>query len=278
MEQVKTIIEAGKGTRILNVKELVRYKDLLYFFVLRDVTVLYKQTILGVAWAVINPFFSTLVFTIIFGTLANIPSDGIPYTIFSYCALMPWTYFSSSSNASTNSLIGARNIFTKVYFPRIIFPLTPIFSKLLDFFISFLLLGILLLYYGITPSAQIIFLPLLIVIMVASSASIGIWLSSLALQYRDVRFAMTLLMQLLMYAAPVVFPASLILEKFGPTAYLFYGLYPMTGVIEGFRSAIIGHTAMPWQLIGMSALSATVLLYTGLRYFNSVERKFADVS
>ncbi len=278
MERVQTIIEAGKRSRMLNVKELVRYKDLLYFFVLRDVTVLYKQTVLGVAWAIINPLFSTLVFTFIFGTLASVPSDGVPYALFAYCALMPWSYFSGAANASTTSLIGARGIFTKVYFPRIIFPITPIISKLLDFTISFLLLGVLMAYYHVYPSAQMIFLPLLIVIMIMSAASVGVWLSSLALQYRDVRFAMALLMQLLMYATPVVFPASLIGERFGSTAYLLYGINPMTGVIEGFRASIIGHVAMPWGLIGLSAVSAAVMLLTGLRYFTSVEKKFADVS
>ena len=275
--QDKIIIEAGVKSKLTRFRELYRYKDLLYFFVLRDITVLYKQTILGITWAIINPLFSCILFTFIFGKLADIPTDGIPYAVFSYTAMMPWVYFSGAANASTSSLIGARSIFTKVYFPRIIFPITPVISKLLDFFISFLMLFIIMFYYGMTPGWQMVYLPLLILIMILSATSMGLWLSSLALQYRDVRFAMTLFLQLLMYAAPVIFPASLIIKKFGQTAYLLYGLYPMTGVIEGFRAAIV-QTPMPWDLIGISASSAVILCWSGLQYFSSIERKFADIS
>jgi lipopolysaccharide transport system permease protein len=272
------VIKPDSGWKLIDWKVLYRYRDLLYFMVLRDITVLYKQTILGFAWAILNPVFSMVVFSIVFGKLASVPSDGIPYPIFSFTALLPWTYFSSSLTGATNSLVGSSNIFTKVYFPRIIIPLTPVLSKLADFFIAFIILILMLFYYQIMPNSNLIFLPLLIVLMVLTSAGIGMWLSALAIQYRDVKFAITLLVQLLLYAAPVVFAASLVKEKLGETAYLLYGLYPMTGVIEGFRSAIIGANPMPWDLIGMGSIVAILLFITGALYFRKMERVFADVA
>jgi len=271
------IIENKKSGRI-SFSEFIRYKDLLYFMVLRDVTVMYKQSVLGFAWAFINPVFSMVVFSVVFGTLAKVPSENIPYPIFSYAALIPWTYFSSSLTASSNSLIGNASIFTKVYFPRIMIPLTPVLSKLVDFAISFLLLIGLMVYYHYYPTPKLFLLPLLIMILVFASTGMGTFLSSLALQYRDVRFAIGFLMPLLMYAAPVVFPASLIEEKFGHTAYLFYGLYPLTGIIEGFRAAVIASKAIPWELIGMSSIGSIVVLIIGLQTFRKLEDKFADVA
>lgn len=273
-----TSIRPKKRWSFINFKELMQYKDLLYFMVLRDVSVLYKQTILGFAWAVINPVFSMVVFTIVFGKLANVPSDGIPYAIFSYTGLIPWTYFSGAMNASGNSLISTSNIFTKVYFPRIIIPLTPVLSKLMDFIISFLILIVMLFYYRLMPGVNVLFLPILIVIMIMTTAGIGMWLSALAIQYRDVKFAITFITPLMMYAAPVVFPSSLILEKFGNTAYTLYGLYPMVGVIEGFRAAFVSTKIMPWDLILMGGVSSSILFITGLLFFNNLERKFADVA
>ena len=275
---MEKIIQANGKLNMINWKELFRYRDLLYFFVRRDITVLYKQSVLGMGWAIINPLILTLVFSIVFGGLAKMPSDGIPYPLFSLCATMPWTYFSNSTNASITSLIMGKSIFTKVYFPRVIFPITPIFSKLLDFFISFAILIIMMIIYKVAPTPKLLLLPLLILIMISFAAAVGIWLSSLALQYRDVRYAMTLLLQLLMYAAPVVFPASLVLNKYGSTIYHLYALYPMTGVIEGFRSAIIGDLAIPWNLILISSASSLIMLSLGLRYFSKMENKLADIS
>jgi lipopolysaccharide transport system permease protein len=272
------IIEKRKGILAINFRELVAYKDLLYFMVLRDFTVLYKQSILGLAWAFINPVFSILIFSIVFGKLAGVPSDGIPYPIFSCAAILPWTYFSNTLNAAGNSLITNTSIFTKVYFPRLIIPLVPVLSKLVDFAISFVLLIALMFYYGYYPTAKIFTLPLLILIMVFATAGLGTWLSSLAIQYRDVKFGLTFAVPLLMYAAPVVFPASLILEKFGERTYLFYGIYPMVGVIEGFRAAVIPGKPMPWDLIGMSSIGALLLLIIGVRVFKSLENRFADVA
>ena len=244
----------------------------------REVTVLYKQTILGFSWAIIRPVFSMIVFSVVFGGLAKVPSDGIPYPVFSYVALVPWTYFSTAMTRSTQSLISGAGIFTKVYFPRLIIPLTPVIAGLVDFVIALAVVGVLMLYYSILPTLNVLWLPLLIVLMVMTSAGIGMWLSALAIQYRDVGFATQFMSQLLMYAAPVVWPVSLISEKFGDTARLIYGLYPLVGVIEGFRSALLGHNPMPWDLIGMGSITAVFLFVTGALYFKRKERIFADVA
>jgi len=244
----------------------------------RTIIIQYKQTILGFTWAIIRPVFSMIVFSVIFGGLAKIPSDGIPYPVFSYVALVPWTYFSTAMTRSTQSLIGGAGIFTKVYIPRLIIPLTPVIAGLLDFIIALGVVGILMLYYSIVPTWNILWLPLLVVIMILTSAGIGMWLSALAIQYRDVGFATQFLSQLLMYAAPVVWPVSLLSEKFGDTARLIYGLYPLVGVIEGFRSAFLGHNPIPWDLIGMGSISAVFLFVTGALYFKRKERIFADVA
>lgn len=271
------IISSKKKWSLLDSKELIRHKDLFYFLVLRDISVLYKQTVLGFSWAVMNPVIHMLLFTVVFGKIANVSSDNIPYPLFSYAALLPWTYFSQSLIAASNSLVLASSIFTKVYFPRILIPLTPIFSKLVDFFIAFSILIILMFYYGITPGLSLFFLPLLILLMILTSAGIGMLLSSMAVQYRDIKFAVPILSQFLMYAAPVVFPASLILKKFGRLPYLLYGLYPMAGVIEGFRASIIGVHPMPWNLIGIGCISSALIFLAGTVYFRKAERYFADM-
>ncbi|HAA12182.1 MAG TPA: phosphate ABC transporter permease [Cytophagales bacterium] len=275
---IETVIRPIKGWQLLNFSELFRYRDLFYFMVVRDIKVLYKQTVLGFLWAVLNPFFSMVVFTVVFGNLAGVPSDGVPYAIFSFAGLLPWTYFAQSMQNSTNSLVQARNIFTKVYFPRLLIPMTPVIAKLVDFLIAFAMLGAMMIYYKVTPTWDALYLPVLIIIMILSAAGIGMILSAMAVQYRDIRFAMTFLTQLLMYAAPVVWPASLIEEKFGSLAYRLYGLYPPAGVIEGFRAALIGTRPMPWELLMFSSISAVALFIIGALYFRRMERVFADVA
>ena len=218
-----TIIQKSSNWKLMNLDELFNYKDLLYFMVLRDIKILYQQTIMGFLWAVIRPLFSMIIFSVIFGRLANMPSDGIPYPVFSYAALVPWTYFSTALTKSTDSLVGNVGIFTKVYFPRLLIPVTPVISGLLDFFISITILFFLMAWYGIYPNVNILWSPLLIIIMVMTSTGIGLWLSSLSIQYRDVRHAVPFLAQLLMYAAPVVWPISLLVDKFGESYVIFYG-------------------------------------------------------
>jgi len=246
--------------------------------VLREIKVLYKQTILGFTWAIIRPVFSMIIFSIIFGKLAKIPSDGIPYPIFSYAALVPWIYFSTAMTKSTGSLVGNAGIFTKVYFPRLIIPLTPVIAGLVDFLIALAIVLVLMAYYSIVPTMNIFWLPFLTFIMIITSAGIGMWLSALAIQYRDVRHAINFLSQLMMYAAPVVWPVSLLHEKFGESFAFWYGLYPMAGVIEGFRSALIGQNPMPWNLIFLGSITGFALFISGAFYFKRKERIFADVA
>jgi len=274
-ETVPTVvIEPKGGSKLINLREVVEYRDLLYFLVLRDVTVLYKQTILGIAWAVLTPFFSMVVFSVIFGRLLGVESNGIPYPLFSFAALLPWTYFSSALTNSTNSLIQGSAVFTKVYFPRIFIPLVPVFSKLVDFCIAFVMLIGLMIWYRVAPSMNALFLPAPILLMIVTTAGIGMGLSALAIQYRDVRHAMQFSVQILMYAAPVVWPVSKVPGQFR----LWYGLYPMAGVIEGFRAALLGTGPMPWDLLLMGSMSATLFFLLGALYYRRTERVFADVA
>jgi len=258
-------------------REILDYKDLLYFLAKREIIILYKQTILGFLWAIIRPFFSMILFSLIFGKLAKVSSDGVPYPIFSYVALVPWTYFSNSMTKSTESLVKSAGIFSKVYFPRLIIPLTPVIAGLVDFFIASSVVGIMMFYFNVFPNFNIIYLPLLILIMIVTSSGIGIWFSALAIQYRDVRYTMQFFAQLLMYAAPVVWPFSIFMEKYGEYTYL-YALYPMVGVIEGFRSALIGTNQMPWDIILIGTLSSLLIFISGVAYFRKKEKIFADVA
>ena len=272
------VIKPKSGWQFIDWRELIEYRDLFYFLVKRDVLAIYKQTVLGFTWAIIRPVFSMIVFSVIFGGLAKIPSDGIPYPLFSYAALIPWIYFSSAMTASTQRLITGKGIFTKVYFPRLIIPLTPVLSKLVDFFIAFIILFGLMGWYGVSPKVNIVFLPILILMMMLTASGIGMWLSAMAIQYRDIPQGVGFLSQLLMYAAPVVWPLSLLKDRFGESATLVYGIYPMIGVIEGFRSALLGHNPMPWELIGIGTITALFMFISGAFYFKSKERIFVDVA
>jgi lipopolysaccharide transport system permease protein len=273
-ERTRTVIEPKPAWKLIDWREFLEYRDLLYFLVLRDVTVLYKQTVLGIAWALLNPFFSMVIFTIIFGMLLKVPSDGKPYAVFSFAALLPWTYFSQSLTGATNSLIQGTGLFTKVYFPRVFIPLVPVFSKLVDFAIAFVFLVVLMFWYHVLPSWTVVFLPLLLAQMMLTSAGLGMLLSALAIQYRDIRHAMSFVIQALMYAAPVVWPVS----KLPHTYRIWYGLYPMAGVIDGFRASLLNTGPMPWDLIGMGSITAIVSFLIGGLYFRRTERFFADVA
>ena len=272
------VIKASKGSFGLNLNELFSYSNLLYYLILKDIKSIYKQTVLGFSWAIIRPVFSMIVFSFVFGRLANVPSDGIPYPIFSYAALIPWTYFSSAMTLSTQSLISNKSIFTKVYYPRLIIPIVPVISKLLDFLISFIILFLMMAYYRIVPNYNIIFLPILVFLMMLPAAGIGMVLSALAIRYRDIPHGIQFLSQLLMYAAPVVWPASLIEQKFSHFTYILYGFYPMVGVIEGFRVCLLGQGIMPWYLICNGFFSSVLIFLFGAFYFKSQEKGFADVA
>jgi lipopolysaccharide transport system permease protein len=273
----RIVIEPPRGWIRINWRELYAYRDLFLLMVKRDVQVLYRQTVLGLSWAILRPFISMILFTFIFGRVAKVSSDGLPYPLFSYTALVPWTYFSTAVLASTMNLVANSSMLSKVYFPRLVFPLTPIASKFVDFAIAFAFIPIFMVYYRTPPTANIIFLPLLVLIMALASAGLGMLFSALAVQYRDINYASQFLMQILMYAAPVVWSTSALTERIGENMRLVYGLYPMVGVIEGFRSALLGASPMPWDLILMGAISSVLLFLAGAYYFRQMEARFADV-
>lgn len=279
-EKPKTIIEANRSKTFFDFKEFWRYKDLLYFMVLRDVTVLYKQTVLGFAWAVINPLFQIVVFSVIFGSLVGVKPDmnNMPYPIFSCLAVIPWNYFSNSLNASGSSLITANSIISKVYFPRIIFPLVPVLSKLVDFSISFLILIGMMIFYKYQPGINVLYVLLPLILAILTSAGLGFWFSALSVQYRDFKFALSFMLPLLMYVAPVAFPASTVLHKLGSTAFHVYALYPMVGAIEGMRCCFSVGKEMPFNLLLIGYSSALIIFFSGLWYFKKTEKYFADIA
>ncbi len=281
MTQMKSepiIIEPVNGWQVINWRELRDYRDLFRFLIDRDIKVLYKQTVLGFGWAVLRPLLSMIIFTVIFGNLAQVDSDGVPYAIFSYVALVPWLYFSTALSSSALSLVNNTDMLTKIYFPRLVFPMTPVVSKLVDFAVSFVIVFALMAWFRIHPTIGMIYLPLLVALMMLTAAGLGLWFAAMSVQYRDVKHAMPFLTQILMYAAPVVWSGSLIAERFGQTGRYLFGLYPMVGVIEGFRSALLGTVPMPWDMIAIGAVSALVLFVTGLFYFRRMESTFADVA
>jgi lipopolysaccharide transport system permease protein len=266
------VIEPKPGWRLIDFKELKEYRDLFFFLVWRDIKVLYAQTILGFTWAILQPLIQILIFTIIFGKVAKISTDGIPYILFSSVAIIPWTYLSKAITSSSHSLVGGQHMLGKIYFPRLIFPLTPILSGLVDFGISMMIILVITIYYGVAPTWNLLLFPLFLVMMMSISAGIGFWLSAMAIRFRDVRHAMPFAIRMLMYTAPIVYSASSIPEKWR----LIYSINPIVGVIEGFRACFLG-TDIPWMYIWPGAISALILLLGGLIYFNRMERVFVDV-
>jgi lipopolysaccharide transport system permease protein len=269
----KVYIRPAIGWQLINWKELVEYRDLLYFLTIRGIKARYAQSVLGVSWAIIQPLFTTLVFTVIFGKLAKVDSNGMPYALFSFAAMVPWNYFSSTLTESANSLLSNANMINKVYFPRLILPLSAAFSKLLDLLIGLFVLSIFMLYFKVIPTSSLFLLPVFIVMLLCTSLGIGMILSAMSVQYRDVKHALTFVVQLLMYAAPVVYPVSIIPENYRT----IYCLNPMVGVIEGFRSAIFGNT-FQWQYIALGIPVAVLLFIFGAFYFRKMEKNFADLA
>jgi len=267
-----TIITPPKKWVPVNLTELWAYHELLYIFTWRDVKLRYKQTALGAAWAIIQPLFAMVIFTVIFGGLAKIPSDGVPYPLFSLAALIPWTLFAEGLTRSTLSMVQNQNILTKVYFPRLIMPLSGILSPLVDFCVSSLILALMILYFGFTLTINIIFLPIFIIFALITSLSVGIWLSALNVMYRDFQYTVPFLIQVWLYASPVVYPSSLFPEKW----QILYGLNPMAGVIEGFRWSLLG-TTPPSAMIWLSFGVVFLLLVAGIFYFRKVEQYYADI-
>jgi len=266
------IIRPPKKWVPVDLHELWEYRELLYSFVARDVKIRYKQTALGFLWAIIQPLFLMVVFTLFFGGLAKVPSDGIPYPLFSFAALIPWTLFAEGLTRSSTSMVSNAGIMTKVYFPRLVMPIAGILSPLVDFAIAFVILILMMAYYGFVPTIAIVFLPAFILLALLTSLSVGLWLSALNVKYRDFQYTIPFLLQLWLFASPVVYPSSMLPEQF----QLLYGLNPMAGVIEGFRWALLG-TTPPGGMILVSVGVVVLLLVGGLFYFKRMEQYFADV-
>jgi lipopolysaccharide transport system permease protein len=266
------IIQPSRGWTSLKLRELWGYRDLLFFLAWRDVSVRYKQTVLGAAWAIIQPLFTMIVFSLFFGRLAKIPSDGAPYPLFAFTALLPWQYFAAALIASGDSLIGNAHLFSKVYFPRLVIPMASVLPPAIDFVIAFGVLLIMMLFYGVTPAWNIVWLPFFLLLALITALGAGLWLSAMNVQYRDIRYAIPFLAQFWMFASPVAYPSSMVPEQWRP----LYGLNPMAGVIEGFRWALLG-TTPPGPLIAVSFLTALTLLVSGMFYFRRMEKTFADV-
>lgn len=270
-EQV-TIIEPVSGWEFPDFKELKAYRDLFYFLVWRDIKVLYAQTVLGFSWAILNPLIQIVIFSIIFGKVARISTDGIPYVLFSTVAIIPWTYMAESMNTSSQSLVTGQNLLGKVYFPRVIFPLTSVLAKLVDFSISLMLVVAVMVYYQIAPTWNLVYLPLLVLLMMVIPTGVGLWLSALAIRYRDVKFAMPFVIRMLIYSAPILYPISAIPEQ----VRFAYSLNPIVGVIEGYRACLLG-MPMPWEYIVPGSVVAVLVLAFGAIYFRRMERVFVDV-
>lgn len=270
---LEIIVRESHTGHIFQFEELRAYHELIYFFVWRDLKVRYKQTVLGVIWAILQPFLTMVVFTIFFGQLASIPSDGLPYPIFSFTALLPWQLFSNALTNSSNSLVNNRELITKIYFPRIILPLASIVSGFVDFCIAFLVLILLMVYYGIMPSIAIFTLPFFILLSLLTALSISLWLSALNVQYRDIRHIIPFLTQLWLFLTPIAYPTSIVPEKWR----IIYGLNPMVGVVEGFRWALLGRMNINFPMLIVSTLIVLLLLISGLYYFRRLENTFADV-
>ncbi len=276
-EPIITVIKPKVGWQVVDWKELRDYRDLFYFLVWRDVKIQYKQTVLGFLWAIIQPVFQMVVMTVVFSKLANIESDGYPYPIFNFAGLLPWLFFQQSVMAASQSLISNSSMITKVYFPRVVIPMAPVLAKLVDFGIGFGILIGLMMYYQVYPSSSVVALPLLLLLLMMTAAGIGMWLTALSIQYRDVKHLLNFLLELLKFAAPVIYPVSIFTKKFGYELTLVYGIYPMAGIVDGFRWALLGKP-LDWTFLGISAASTLVLFVSGLYYFRRTEKVFADVS
>jgi len=266
-------IKPSRGWVLPRIRDIWAYRELLYFLVWRDLKVRYKQTVLGVLWAIIQPFFLMVLFSIFFGKLAKIPSEGVPYPIFAYSALLPWAYFAQSLNLCSESLVGNNHLITKVYFPRLIIPISSVLSGLVNFAISFSILLAMMFYYHILPSLSVLLLPFFMTTAMTTALGAGLWLSALNVQYRDIRYAISFLIQFWFFATPVVYPISLVPEKWRP----FYALNPMVGVVEGFRGALLKEGQIFDSIFFVSLMVTAFLLVTGAFYFGKMERRFADV-
>jgi lipopolysaccharide transport system permease protein len=266
------LIESEDNGSALNLREIWAYRELLFFLTWRDIKIRYKQTLLGAAWAIIQPLFAMLLFTLLFGKLGKIPSDNIPYPLFAYAGLLPWTFFANAVTNSGNSLVGSTSLITKVYFPRMIIPAAAVAAGLVDFLIAFLLLIPLLIYYRISLTLNLLMLPLFFILTTVLALGVGMWMSALNVRFRDVRYALPFMIQLWLFASPVIYPLSMVPEKWK----WILSLNPMTGIIEGFRASLFGKP-FPWQTIVVSTVLTLIVLVWSAYAFQRVENTFADI-
>ena len=271
--EYRTRIQPSSGWVSLNLGELWEYRELLLFFVWRDIKVRYKQTVLGVLWAVIQPFFTMVIFSLFFGRLAQVPSDNLPYPIFSFAALVPWTFFANALTQASNSLVVGASMIKKIYFPRLTMPLATVLAGIVDFILAFIVLMGMMVYFGLTPTVNAFWLPLFLLLALITSLGVGFWLSAMNVQFRDVRYIVPFLTQAWLFATPIAYPSSLLPEFWRP----FYALNPMVGVVEGFRWALLGTDTAPGPMVLVSAVVALALFVTGAYYFKRMEKNFADV-
>src|ERR1051325_1056564 len=271
--QHEVVIEPSRGWTSLKLGELWEYRELLYFLAWRDIKIRYKQTALGLAWAVLQPLITMLIFALFFGKLAKMPSDHIPYPLFAFAALVPWTFFANGLTQASNSLVGSANLIKKVYFPRLVVPISVVLAGVVDFFLAFTVLLFVMAYYRVVPTINIVWTPLLLLLAFTTSLGVGLWMSALNVKYRDVRYVVPFLVQIWLFATPVAYPSSLLREPWRT----IYGFNPMVGVVEGFRWALLGANTAPGLMVLASAVAAVLILVTGAFYFRHMEKIFADV-
>jgi len=262
-----------KGWVSLGLREIAEYHELLYFLIWRDIKIRYKQTVMGASWAIIQPLFTMVVFSLFFGRLAKVPSDGIPYPLFSYAALVPWTFFANGLSLGSSSVVSGANLVTKVYFPRLVMPVATVLSGVVDFALAFTVLIGMMFYYGVIPTANILWLPLFFLLALVTSLGVSLWTSALNVQFRDVRFVLPFLTQFWLFATPIAYPSSLL----SGTWRTLYGINPMVGVVEGFRWALLGTDTSPGPIIVISSVTALLVLVSGAYYFRYMEKNFADI-
>lgn len=268
------VIKPVKGWAPLNLKDLWIYRELIYFLTWRDLKVRYKQSVLGVLWAILKPFMNMVVFSIFFGTLAKVPSDGIPYPIFAYVALLPWGFFESALLVSARSMLQSGGMVSKIYFPRIIVPLSSVFANLVDFLIAFVILIGMMIYYQIAPTINVLWLPLFLLLAMVTAIGVGLWFSALLVMYRDINYLLPFITQLWMFISPVVYSSSMVPEKW----QWLYSINPMSGVVYGFRWALLGAPeSISLVSIGISSVIALIVFISGLFFFRRMERVFADM-
>jgi lipopolysaccharide transport system permease protein len=267
------VVEPSRGLADFNLREIWAYRDLLLFLSWRDISIRYKQTVLGASWAVIQPILTMVIFTIFFGNMAGVPSEGVPYPLFSFAALLPWQYFSTTLGNAANSLVNNSNLLSKVYFPRLLIPITSLVPPAVDFVIAFLVLIVMLVFYRVAPTWNILWLPAFMGLAVVTALGVGLWFAALNVKYRDVRYIVPIMVQFGLFVSPVAYPSSIVPAAWRP----LYALNPMAGVIEGFRWALLGTNTAPGRMIAVSSVAAIVILVTGFFYFRRTEKTFADV-